>query len=107
MKVAFDTNILVYGEGLNGAAKQAVVLKIVTSLPREQVILPLNVLGELFNVLRRKGRLSRQDARATAEAECRILLSEDMQDGVTWRGLTVVNPFVQPPSPLLQNALQP
>ncbi len=28
-----------------------------------------------------------------AAAGCRLLLSEDMQDGFTWEGVTVVNPF--------------
>jgi predicted nucleic acid-binding protein len=28
-----------------------------------------------------------------AEAECRLLLSEHLQDGFTWRGVTVTNPF--------------
>lgn len=30
---------------------------------------------------------------ASADAECRLLLSEDLQDGFTWRGVTVTNPF--------------
>jgi hypothetical protein len=30
---------------------------------------------------------------ASAEAECRLLLSEDLQEGFTWRGVTVTNPF--------------
>ena len=30
---------------------------------------------------------------AAAGADCRILLSEDMHDGFTWRGATVRNPF--------------
>ena len=28
-----------------------------------------------------------------ADAGCSLLLSEDMQDGFAWRGVTVVNPF--------------
>jgi predicted nucleic acid-binding protein len=36
---------------------------------------------------------------------CRLLLSEDLQKGFTWRGVTVVNPFVAPLSPLLSNIL--
>lgn len=40
-----------------------------------------------------------------AEANCRLLISEDMQDGFTWRGLTVVNPFADPPSKLLEALL--
>ena len=30
---------------------------------------------------------------AAAESECRLLLSEDLQDGFTWRGVTVAKPF--------------
>lgn len=38
---------------------------------------------------------------AAAEAECRLLLSEDLQEGFTWRGVTVTNPFASTPHPLL------
>ena len=38
---------------------------------------------------------------AAAEAGCRLLLSEDLQDGFTWGGVTVVNPFAAPVHPLL------
>lgn len=43
----------------------------------------------------------------TADARCRLLLSEDLQDGFTWRGVTVVNPFEQPRHPLLVPFLAP
>lgn len=33
---------------------------------------------------------------AAAQAECRLLLTEDLQDGFTWRGVTVRNPFAAP-----------
>ena len=42
---------------------------------------------------------------ATAEAGCRLLLSEDLQQGFTWRGVTVVNPFLSPSHPLLETLL--
>ena len=38
---------------------------------------------------------------ASAEAECRLLLSEDLQEGFTWRGVTVTNPFAATLHPLL------
>ena len=44
---------------------------------------------------------------AAAEAGCRLLLSEDLQDGFTWRGVTVVNPFGSSPHPLLGGLLSP
>ena len=36
-----------------------------------------------------------------AEAQCRLLLSEDLQEGFTWRGVTVTNPFSPHRHPLL------
>jgi len=42
---------------------------------------------------------------SAADAGCRLLLSEDLQDGFTWGGLTVVNPFTSEPHPLLVKAL--
>jgi predicted nucleic acid-binding protein len=38
---------------------------------------------------------------ASAQAGCRLLLSEDLQDGFTWNGLTVTNPFSSSPHALL------
>jgi len=44
---------------------------------------------------------------AASAAGCRLLLSEDMQEGFTWGGVTVVNPFTDEPHPLLAAALAP
>jgi predicted nucleic acid-binding protein len=41
---------------------------------------------------------------AAADAGCRLLLSEDLQEGFTWSGVTVANPFAARRHPLL-NAL--
>jgi predicted nucleic acid-binding protein len=38
---------------------------------------------------------------ASAEAGCRLLLSEDLQEGFTWRGVTVTNPFASALHPML------
>jgi predicted nucleic acid-binding protein len=43
---------------------------------------------------------------AASEADCRMLLSEDMQDGFVWRGVTVVNPFAATAHPLLADLLR-
>lgn len=40
-----------------------------------------------------------------AENRCRVLLSEDLQNGFTWHGVTVVNPFSDTPSRLLEGVL--
>ena len=41
-----------------------------------------------------------------AEADCRLLLSEDLQDGFTWSGVTVTNPFAKRRHPLLDGLLR-
>jgi len=42
---------------------------------------------------------------AASEAGCRLLLSEDLQDGFTWNGVTVVNPFAAKKHALLVGLL--
>ena len=42
---------------------------------------------------------------AAADANCRLLLSEDFQDGFTWSGVTVANPFAKDRHPLLATLL--
>ncbi|MEI9915817.1 MAG: PIN domain-containing protein [Methylovirgula sp.] len=63
MKLALDTNILAYAEGVNGADRRSVALDLVRRLPPEAVLIPVQVLGELFNVLVRKAGKSRGEAR--------------------------------------------
>ena len=146
MRVALDTNVLAYAEGVNGNGRKEEALELVRKLSPERIVVPVQTLGELFHVLVRKaGRtpakaraaiLSWQDAFpvmetsatvmvaavdlatnhrlsiwdsvvlcAAAEANCRLLLSEDLQDGFTWNGVTVTNPFVSSRHPLLETLL--
>jgi predicted nucleic acid-binding protein len=146
LKVALDTNVLAHAEGVNGAAKRDVAIDLVRRLPQDATVLPVQVLGELFNVLVRKAGRSRVAARgailtwqdafplvetspsvmlaatdlstdhqlgiwdavilcASAEAGCRLLLSEDLQEGFTWGGVTVTNPFAALRHDLLQSVL--
>lgn len=146
MKVALDTNILAYAEGTNGAEMRDKALDLLQKLPGGSVVLPTQVLGELFNVLVLKAKRPADSARAailgwrdayslsetsasvmvnavdlatdhklriwdavilsaTAEAGCRLLLSEDLQDGFTWRGVTATNPFGMARHPLLDVVL--
>jgi predicted nucleic acid-binding protein len=43
---------------------------------------------------------------AASRSGCRLLLSEDFQEGFTWAGVTVVNPFASPQHALLQALLE-
>jgi predicted nucleic acid-binding protein len=139
-RVAYDTNILVYLEAIARHPDDAAKIKSARSMHRDiaakaTCIAPLQVLGELYNVLV-KSNGDRENARTrlnafaeefetvTADATtfanavdvateyklqfwdalilstaasggCSLLLSEDMQDGFAWRGVTVVNPFAE------------
>ncbi len=42
---------------------------------------------------------------AAAEAGSNILISEDMQHGFQWQGVTIVNPFLTPPHPLIDSLI--
>ena len=65
MKVALDTNFLVYAEGGDDSAKEAVATRLTASLPSEDTHLSSQVLGELFNVLVKRG-FSRKRAQNAA-----------------------------------------
>jgi len=147
VRVALDTNILAYAEGVNGAARKGIALDLIQRLPAGSALLPVQTLGELFQLLARKVNRTPAQARtailgwrdafplietsetvilgaaelaathrfsfwdgvvlaSAAEGGCRLLLSEDLQEGFTWNGVTVTNPFGVSPHPLLTNLLQ-
>lgn len=146
MRVALDTNILAYAEGLGDERRVNLTRRILAEIPQERIVLPAQTLGELYRVL--VGKANREAAAArgavldwsdafevadsiapcfmaaldlavdhrlqfwdslilaiTAHARCRVLLSEDMQQGFTWGGVTVVNPYSPSPHPLLEQLL--
>ncbi|MFT4037970.1 MAG: PIN domain-containing protein [Thermomicrobiales bacterium] len=146
MKIALDTNVLVYAEGANDLVRHDTVMAIVRALPVDAIVVPVQVLGELFNVQVRKAGQTPAEARAivlrwqesyetvpttpeimaaamdiaaqhqlriwdavilaaAARAGCRLLLSEDLQDGFSWGGVTVVSPFAEPRHWLLASLL--
>jgi predicted nucleic acid-binding protein len=147
MRIALDTNILVYAEGVNGVLRAQMIVDLIKKLPESSTFLPVQVLGELFRVLVGKSAFPSREARAVvlrwqdtfplietspsilvaaldvaadhglniwdaiilssaAEAGCRLLLSEDMQEGFTWGGVTVVNPFAAKKHELLAGVLE-
>jgi len=142
MRVALDTNILAYAEGLGDEVRCGIALRLIEQLPEHSVMLPAQTLGELTRVLTGKAKRTPAAAReavlgwadsfevadsnwpafqaaldltvdhqlpmwdalilaVAAENNCRLLLSEDFQNGFTWRGVTVVDPFASQRSPLL------
>lgn len=65
MRIALDTNFLVYAEGINDPVRRDVARGIAPRLPPGETFVPVQVLGELFRVLTRKGGHDAATARAT------------------------------------------
>ena len=146
MLVALDTSVLAYAENTNGADMQQAANDLLNRLLPESTLIPVQALGELFNVLVKKAGWTGKRARkaaiswrasypliesseavmvaalelavdhrlriwdavilsAAADARCRLLLSEDLQNGFTWSGVTVANPFAPSRHPLLDAML--
>src|SRR5271166_1317486 len=63
MRVALDTNVLAYAEGVNDFAKKRVALGLLQRIPADAIVLPVQTLGELFHVLVRKAGRAPNDAR--------------------------------------------
>ena len=134
MRYALDTNIMACAAGVNDLDRRVKARRLLDTLDPGDVAIPVQALGELFNVLTRKAKWPAAQARTAvlawtdayeviettpgilldameitathqfaiwdavmlagaAEAGCRVLLSEDMQHGFTWRRVTVRNPF--------------
>lgn len=55
MRVALDTNVLIYAEGLNDEPRRDRALEVLARLPTNGVLIPVQVLGELHRLLVRKG----------------------------------------------------
>ena len=63
MRVAIDTNVLAYAEGVGDARRCKRAANVVAALNASNVVLPAQVLGELFNVLTKKAGRSAEQAR--------------------------------------------
>ena len=105
MRVALDTNILAYAEGLGDVTRCAAARLLVEQLPGDVVVLPAQAAALDLNVDHQVPMWDALILAVAAEARCRLLLSEDIQNSFTWRGVTVVNPFSAPVSPLLAGLL--
>lgn len=133
--IALDTNILVYAlEDGSDDARRSIALNLIGCLGIVGAVIPLPVIGELFNACRKRrianaaalipridvwmnafsgapaifedylsaGLLSERhhlqyfDAlilAISARAGAKLLLSEDMHDGLEVEGIKVINPF--------------
>lgn len=132
---------MIYADALDDR-RAGVALRLLSSIPPPNILIPAQAAAETMHWLVRKARLSKTEAAdrlaiwlslyalaptdkaaldgaaallrthafqvfdavilsAAASAQADVLLSEDLQDGFRWRGVTVVNPFADEPSPLI------
>jgi predicted nucleic acid-binding protein len=63
MRVALDTNILAYAEGLGDELRCSLALQLVEKLHSAEVVLPAQTLGELSRVLTGKAKRTPSQAR--------------------------------------------
>ena len=68
MKIAVDTNILAYALGVGDAERQRKAELILARLATQELVIPLQVLGELFSVLRRRSGLPPETIRQSVLA---------------------------------------
>ncbi|MDN5870892.1 MAG: PIN domain-containing protein [Nitrococcus sp.] len=80
MRVALDTNILVYAEGYGDTQRCERARSLIEALPAENVIIPGQCLGELFRILHGKSRLPRQSAAKRALRWADIFMIADSSD---------------------------
>jgi predicted nucleic acid-binding protein len=64
VRVALDSNILVYAEGVNGPVRRETAMAAIRDHNSQDILIPAQALGELFAVLTRKAGLRAADARA-------------------------------------------
>lgn len=62
MRVALDTNILAYAEGVNEDRGKLAAIEVLNAYEAHDVLVPAQVLAELFSVLLRKLRLHPEEA---------------------------------------------
>lgn len=77
MRIALDTNILVYAEGYGDAPRCRRARDLLDALPVRDVIVPAQCLGELFRVLNGKAGLSRQESHACVLAWAELYTTAD------------------------------
>jgi len=63
LRIALDTNVLVYAEGVNGAPLRKKALSVIERLDPANTFVPVQALGELFHVLVRKAQWKPEQAR--------------------------------------------
>ena len=147
MRVALDSNFMIYAEGLADDPRNDVAQQLLKDINPSCIIVPLQSVAETTRWLIKRAKqpldfASKSAVRwattyvvqstdinvmlsamqlltqhrlqafdciifaSAAEAGADILLSEDMQHGFTWRGVTIINPFLSEPSPLLQKLIK-
>lgn len=95
------SNVLIHKAGRSRSAAGAAVLSWGDAFPLIGSSGDVLLAAADLSHVHRLGIWDAQVLSAAADARCRLLLSEDLQEGFTWRGVTVTNPFAAGQHPLL------
>lgn len=147
MRVALDSNVIIYAEGGQDEARRATAHAIIGALYPRQISISIQATAETWRWLIKKGGIANGEATkrvqwwlsafttqdtdrtvfdgaaelvsqhklqvfdaiilaAARAASADVLLSEDMHDGFSWRGVMVVNPFATNPLPVISQLLR-
>lgn len=63
MRVALDTHVLAYAEGVGDELRCSMAVQLIEQLPGNEVVLPAQTLGELSRVLTAKAKRSAEQTR--------------------------------------------
>jgi predicted nucleic acid-binding protein len=63
MRIALDTNVMAYAEGLGDETRCAAAITLIEQLPADLVLLPAQTLGELYRVLTGKAKREATEVR--------------------------------------------
>jgi predicted nucleic acid-binding protein len=86
LKVALDSNVLLYAEGLGDERRARIALSLVKVLP-ESTFLSVQALGEVYNVIVRKGGFSRDEAHHAANRWQARFITTDVDNTVMAQAL--------------------
>ena len=64
MRVALDSNVLLYAQGMNDPDRQRRAREVIAHLIQADIVIPVQALGEVFAVLTRKFGETAENARA-------------------------------------------
>src|SRR5689334_16123580 len=62
MRVALDTNVILYAEGINDDRRRDLAHRLITTIGPRNLVVPLQALGETLNRMTKGGHMTKAEA---------------------------------------------